>query len=106
MRSCGFGVTIKPMSNVKRLYVALGTLLVAGIGGSLLTPLGVNEGVGAFSAGIAVGTLIAIYVLRVEEHRNMESVSTAHLNFHNLMFDSPSSQIRSREHWLPSRPND
>lgn len=70
------------MRQVKLIYLALGLLLIAGIGGSLLTLFGVNEGVGTFSAGISIGVLIAIYVLRTAELRSMEAIRTAHLNFH------------------------
>jgi hypothetical protein len=82
MRYRSFGVIVTPMRQVRLTYLVLVLLLVAGIGGSLLTPFGVNEGVGTFSAGISIGVLIAIYVLRTAQLRSMEAISTAHLNFH------------------------
>lgn len=70
------------MKEFKLQYLVLGTLLLASIGGSLSTPLGVDSRVGNISAGIAIGVMFAIAVLRTIDLKKTETARIAHLDFH------------------------
>ena len=70
------------MKEFKLQYLVLGTLLLASIGGSLSTPLGLDSRIGNISAGVAIGVMIAIVVLRTIDLKNTETGRIAHLDFH------------------------
>lgn len=76
---------------MKKYYLILGLALLLGLGGSMFTPLGWDARVGNISAGLTVGVLVALYVLRVSELRSKESNRASHLEFHSIQIESRSA---------------
>ena len=88
------------MTDFKRYYIVLAVALVAGIGGSLFTPLGWNSTVGNVSAGLTVGVLLTLYVLRVADLRAQENARATFLEFHpsdELSTSNPERTAVNRE---------
>lgn len=71
------------MRKIQRQYLILSVLLLAGAVGSLLTPLNVDPRIGTFSAGLTIGVLIAIYMLRIAELGDTRPDEDVFLDFHN-----------------------
>lgn len=79
------------MTDFKRYYIILAVALLLGIGGSLFTPLGWHSTIGNVSAGLTVGVLITLYVLRVADLRAQENARATYLEFHPSQELAPST---------------
>ena len=88
MRPGDLSAIIVAMSDFKRLYVILSVFLLAGIGGSLVTPLGGDPRIGAFSVGLAFGVLVALTTTRIIELKIPAASGLAFLNFHSHIMES------------------
>ena len=59
------------MKHFNRQYALLSILVIGGLGGSFYSSFGGDPVIGAFSAGITVGVLVAFYMLRMAEIRSL-----------------------------------